>query len=451
MPRVLILQSPDDARSPYETALGTPGFSVEWFTTLDALVGRAASDPPLAVVVDLEALDGWNETHLERVRTAFAGSELIALSGTDSAHVALQCLRTGFTDFLLKPTSPEELAWSVRKAEQRCDLLRRLEDPKARMVRAVTQIGSCNSATLVRLCALEYLVSLFGARGAAWLVPGADGTSRIAASFPTQSPGDPAGSSTDKATREILWRAPERGTASGAVVVRGKRTHRRKVLLPCKEAAQGTVFLWGIEGPVPARRVTDGHLLVHHGELSLLNLTKLEEIKQLTFLDDLTGLYNSRYLKFALTNAMLRCKQPGQSFSVLFLDVDHFKAVNDRHGHLVGSEFLVAIGRTIKNAVRHVDPVFRYGGDEFVVILQDTPLTKAAEIAERIRSHVERRVFAFGEERVQTTVSIGLAAYPDTASDVDTLLQLADRALYAVKKERRNAVHLAEIPAKTLA
>ena len=103
----------------------------------------------------------------------------------------------------------------------------------------------------------------------------------------------------------------------------------------------------------------------------------------------------------------------------------------------------IAIGRTVKNAVRRIDHVFRYGGDEFVVILNETGIDGATEIAERIRKNIERRVFVIKECRIQTTVSIGIATYPDHAADRDTLLRLADEAMYSAKNRTRNAVCLA--------
>src|SRR5690606_4744196 len=104
-----------------------------------------------------------------------------------------------------------------------------------------------------------------------------------------------------------------------------------------------------------------------------------------------SGLFNARYLKFCLPRHVEKSRTSGTPFSVLFIDVDHFKSINDSHGHLVGSDFLVAIARTIKHTVRGADPVFRYGGDEFVVILESMAAEGATEIAERIRRHVERR------------------------------------------------------------
>lgn len=429
---ILFLAEPDEMRAPYEAALKSVGDEIVWFPTREALLAGSRGTP-CSVVVDLDREPAWGETELGELRAAFPEGDLIALSSNDSAQAALACLRAGFADFLVKPLSPEELAWGVRKARQRNELLQRIDDPKAGMVRAATRISAGTSPAMVRLSTLESLRILLGAAGVAWLVPrGGEPHRAVACSVPREDHPE-----------KILWRLPSHASSSGAGVYRAKNGVRRKVLIPCSEPAQGALFAWGIEGVVKKATLSQARMLVQHSELSLLNLVSLEQVKQQTFLDDLTGLYNSRYLKFALTAAVARCRKPGDAFSVLFIDVDHFKAVNDRHGHLVGSEFLVTIGKTIKNAVRGNDAVFRYGGDEFVVLLGGTPLARAREVAERIRRSIAQRVFSIGGATLQTTVSIGLAAYPDTASDLETLLKLADDALYTAKKRSRNAVALA--------
>jgi two-component system, cell cycle response regulator len=206
---------------------------------------------------------------------------------------------------------------------------------------------------------------------------------------------------------------------------------------------QGGILLWGIGTAAGTKRITEAKMLWEHAQVCLLNLEKFEEVKQRTFIDDLTGLYNSRYLKHALTNAIVRSSQNARHFAVLFIDVDHFKSINDKHGHMVGSAFLVAIAKAVRNCVRNIDPVFRYGGDEFVVILHDTNKEGAREIGERIRRQIERRVFVLQDVKIQTTVSVGIAVYPDHTMERDTLLRLADSAMYSVKRDSRNAVHMA--------
>jgi diguanylate cyclase (GGDEF)-like protein len=117
--------------------------------------------------------------------------------------------------------------------------------------------------------------------------------------------------------------------------------------------------------------------------------------------------------------------------------------VNDRHGHLVGSDFLSAMGRIIKNAVRNGDSVFRYGGDEFVILLRKTTLQRSVDVAERLRRKIECRKFFIRGVSLNTTVSIGLAVFPEHARQVDRLIHLADSAMYEAKKTR-NAVQTAK-------
>jgi len=434
---ILLLQQNDEVRYLYENALAAVGVKAVWFSSLESLLAAAPNQEPLTVVVDLDSLTPPLDGHFEKLRGIFAGCDLVALSASDSAQLALQCIRSGFTDFLIKPTSPEELAWSIRKSQQRHDVFQRLNRPKAGVVRAISQISSGTTPALVRLYVLEYVVGLFQSKGAAWLKldPRGPEFTRILCAVPKRIDAS-----------EILFELPYEYISfdrKSPLITRRKTAENRKLLLPCGDYSRAAVFLWGIKGRVTRQKIGTAALVLEHGELSLLNIQKFEEIKHQNFVDDLTGLYNSRYLKFALTSTIARCRGPKESFSVLFIDVDHFKSINDKHGHLVGSEFLVAIGKTIRHAVRNIDPVFRYGGDEFVAILNGMGVEGAKEIAERIRKNIERRVFIIKNERIQTTVSIGIATYPLHASERETLLRLADEAMYAAKRKTRNAVHLA--------
>jgi diguanylate cyclase (GGDEF)-like protein len=171
---------------------------------------------------------------------------------------------------------------------------------------------------------------------------------------------------------------------------------------------------------------------------------RMEEIatlKGLTFTDDLTGLYNQRYLEVILDRELSLAKRNDIQFSVLFLDMDHFKNVNDTHGHLIGSRLLYEVGQEIKRTLRESDVTFRYGGDEFLIILAHTGLDDAVVVAERIRLQVEKKRFLAREGLdIRLTASIGVASVPDHASTKQQILKAADEALYGVKKAVRNKV-----------
>jgi CheY-like chemotaxis protein len=166
---IFILQSFDEMRHPYETALLAIPVKVRWFSALNVLVEAAASETPQLVIVDLDGFSSSVETALSQIKGAFSASDLIALSSSDSAQMALQCLRSGFSDYLLKPTSPEELAWSIRKRLQNHELFRRFDEGKVDVIRAITQISNCTAASLVRIFALEYVTRILGSEGAAWV------------------------------------------------------------------------------------------------------------------------------------------------------------------------------------------------------------------------------------------------------------------------------------------
>jgi diguanylate cyclase (GGDEF)-like protein len=165
------------------------------------------------------------------------------------------------------------------------------------------------------------------------------------------------------------------------------------------------------------------------------------ELKGLTYTDDLTGLYNQRYLELILDRELSLAKRNDTEFSVLFLDLDHFKNVNDSHGHLIGSRLLFEVGEEIKRTLRESDITFRYGGDEFVIILSHTGLDDAVMVAERIRVQIEKKRFLARDNMdIRLTASIGVAAVPLHAVTKKQILQAADEALYGVKKAVRNRV-----------
>lgn len=170
-------------------------------------------------------------------------------------------------------------------------------------------------------------------------------------------------------------------------------------------------------------------------------MEEISTLKGLTFTDDLTGLYNQRYLEVILDRELSLAKRNDVQFSVLFLDMDHFKAVNDTHGHLIGSRLLYEVGQEIKRTLRESDVCFRYGGDEFLIILAHTGLADAVVVAERIRLQVEKKRFLAREGlEIRLTASIGVASVPDHATTKQQILQAADEALYGVKKAVRNRV-----------
>lgn len=172
----------------------------------------------------------------------------------------------------------------------------------------------------------------------------------------------------------------------------------------------------------------------------------LVELRGLTYTDDVTGLYNQRYMETVIERELAMAKRNGNSFSVLFLDLDHFKQVNDTYGHLIGSRILYEVGEEIKKTLRESDITFRFGGDEFVCVLSHTNLVEAMLVAERVRGRIEKKRFLAKEDlNIRLTSSIGVASYPEHALTREDILHAADEALYGVKDGPRNRVVPANI------
>ena len=157
--------------------------------------------------------------------------------------------------------------------------------------------------------------------------------------------------------------------------------------------------------------------------------------------DGLTGLGNRREFDRELAEHLGRSQRLGGKTSLLILDIDRFKDFNDSFGHQGGDRALRAIAVVITEAIREIDRSFRYGGEEFTVILPGTDAEGALRSAERLRSMIAQRVFGLPNgKKGSVTVSIGVAVYPDSGSNPDTLVAAADAALYRAKDEGRNRV-----------
>jgi diguanylate cyclase (GGDEF)-like protein len=159
--------------------------------------------------------------------------------------------------------------------------------------------------------------------------------------------------------------------------------------------------------------------------------------------DSLTGLLTKDSLFLALEMELKRAATYHLPLSVLMMDLDHFKKVNDTQGHLMGSHVLAEVGRLIRRGMRAVDVSGRYGGEEFISYLAETRADKAIQVAERVRKRVERHVFEYDGSRLQITISLGVATMPENGQEMNELVAAADSALYRAKNAGRNRVILA--------
>lgn len=189
-------------------------------------------------------------------------------------------------------------------------------------------------------------------------------------------------------------------------------------------------------------------VLLEPASVALDNALLLQRAEELSVTDDLTQLYNSRYLNLVLRRETKRASRSGRPLSLLFIDLDGFKSINDAHGHLFGSRALVEAAAVIRGSARETDVAARFGGDEFSVVLPDTGGEGAFAVGERIRERIAaHRFLAEDNLDVHLTTSVGVATLPDVADSADELVQAADKAMYRVKDAGKNGIQAALAPA----
>jgi diguanylate cyclase (GGDEF)-like protein len=184
--------------------------------------------------------------------------------------------------------------------------------------------------------------------------------------------------------------------------------------------------------------------LLEPAAIALDNAVSLQRAEAQSVTDDLTGLSNSRYLNAALRREAKRASRSGRPLSLLFLDLDGFKQVNDTHGHQAGSRTLAEAAGVIRGCARETDVVARFGGDEFSLILPDTSQDGAVSVARRIRERLRAACYLTSEGlSIRLTASIGVATLPDVAASAEELLKAADTAMYRVKASGKDGIYIA--------
>jgi diguanylate cyclase (GGDEF)-like protein len=180
--------------------------------------------------------------------------------------------------------------------------------------------------------------------------------------------------------------------------------------------------------------------------IALENARHVKRIHELTITDDCTSLYNARHMSVILETEIYRSQRYNYEFSLIFIDLDHFKQVNDTQGHLVGSRLLADIGNALKERCRLIDFAFRYGGDEFVLLLPQTSKENALHVARRLHTLIRESKWLVSDGlNLHLTASMGVASYPVDSRTKEGLLHLADEAMYLVKNTNRDSVAAANI------
>ncbi len=439
---VLLVDDERFARTVYSEYLRGAGYEVEVAEGAEAalsLLAQRRFDVLLTDVMLQGPKDGLQLLDSAKQLDPHVG--VIVMTALDEVDPAVRAMKSGASDYLVKPVTPEALQLAL----QRCLSTRALlaENESLRGHLKLFETGQRLVSTLDRdrllPMALAAIASECGGDAAVLVERTAEGATVASGAH---------GLASDEAA-ELLERcrpALDALDAYGPAVIDvplGGPIHgaRRAACLTVTEEGTlvGAVVVLR-DAVLPHGSAEGGAFLCRHLGIALRNLGRLSQVQTLAYLDDLTHLYNARYLEVALGREI----SAGRPFSVLFLDLDRFKDVNDTHGHLSGSRLLVEVARVLRTCVRDEDVVVRYGGDEYVVVLVGIDSGGALKVAERIRRAIEDHRFLSREgARVRVTASIGLASFPEHAAAPAEMLDLADRAMYRGKRTTRNVVYIA--------
>ena len=452
MERILVVEDDRFFRQMYADLLMEEGYEVDTVASGDEAFELLEKSGYQLVITDL-VMPGMSGIEvLSRVKRQTPTVDVILVTGHANLESAILALKNGARDYILKPFNHEEFKHTVALCfEQRRLINENFELRELlNLFQAGQNIANCLDLERISGVVVDALIREIGGCRAIGLFPGKNGLLEL-----KENRGFSAGEA-ERIAGILLPRCdelPDDGNGikrldsmlfSDEEILRGAELTDGVLLFICsKTFIQGAVALFNEPGrPLPAGFGKKSvHFLLEQSSLAIDNAARYANARDMLYIDELTGLFNYRYLDISLDRELKRADRFGTTVSMIFIDLDHFKKVNDSHGHLMGSKVLNEVGHLLKKSVREVDIVIRYGGDEFTVILVETAEKGAATVAERVRRSIEGHTFlADAGLDVRLTASLGYACYPvDTQSKLE-LLELADQAMYLGKEQGKNCV-----------
>jgi diguanylate cyclase (GGDEF)-like protein len=439
---ILIVDDELFFRQLYRDLLIESGHKVEVYHDGEAAISRMQVGDVDLVLTDMVMPGKCGLEVLRAARALVDPPEVILATGHASLESAIHALKNGARDYLVKPFNPDELKHLVKTCLEQRRVLS--ENSQLRHQINLFQTGQSLSS-LIELGsllprALEVFQREFGGGYAISFLLNAENKPALQGVL-----GIECGVAEPILPLVLPFMTEATGLKSLSAEELKKLSTVREFdslcLLPLKDEGElkgGLVF--GDEPPgtmAQAQSQESLHYLAEQVALGFENSYRYQNAQDLMYTDDLTGLYNYRYMQIALDQESRRSQRYGLKFSLVFIDLDRFKGINDRHGHLAGSAALKEVASLLRSCVRDVDILFRFGGDEFAALLVETDSCAARTVAERIRKCVADHSFLQDREQsCHLTATAGYSTFPSDAHDCTELLDLADRAMYDGKRVR---------------
>lgn len=442
---ILIVDSDLSANHHYDNLLSNCAYQTQIVTSEEGARQYLDTQNVDIVIADLQTLGAAGLPFLAYTRNLRTNPDLIFITSENTLGIAIEALKSGAREYLLKPCPPEQLYHLINT----CIDQRRLLDENFLLKRQIRLYQRGQSiASLIdidRLFALTIstLINEIGqGRGFAFLstereiskIDGNEGVNFEEALTLAQA----LLPDLHKIEQIRIFKDED---LSPLLLPGGPKQIKTLCVFPlrCEKNVKGGLVLINphFGDFLPAFSVDNLVFLAEQATLSFENAFRFQGARELIYTDDLTGLYNYRYLQKVLDLEIRRSERYKLSFSLVFIDLDRFKIVNDTRGHLIGSDVLRECAGLLRKCARDVDILFRYGGDEFTILLVESSAQGAAIVAERIRSTIEDFHFQQDSGRpLRLTATIGYATYPENATDKKSILEMADRAMYHGKSQR---------------
>jgi two-component system cell cycle response regulator len=454
MERILIVEDDRFFREVFYHLLHSEGYEVDTASSAAEALDLLHKKEYEIVVSDL-VMPGMNGLDLlSHVKRHDPDIDVILVTGHADVETAISALKNGARDYLIKPINHEEFKHAISLCFEQRRLLN--ENTELKSLVHLFQVGQtiANCLDLDRLCALtvDSLAKELGSEKALGLF--LDSENRLVLS-------EVRGVSEQDGEKLAELIVPDclrfEGTPYGvqrlddffssecglSESLQAELKEALILFIRARSTVQGVIIIFDNQGGAYQSEINHRNLsfILDQCSLAFENAIRYTSAKNLLYIDELTGLFNYRYLDMALDREIRRAERYSSSVTVIFVDLDLFKNINDKHGHLVGSRVLKEVGKLLKQAVREVDLVIRYGGDEFTIILVETDASGAALVAERIRSAIEKHAFLSDEGYdIRLTACLGFATCPEDTRSKQELLDVADQAMYRGKESGRNMV-----------
>ena len=452
MERILIVEDDLFFREVYSDLLKEEGYEVDTAASADEAFDLMNRQEYRVVVVDLVLQETSGLDVLENVKQHDPAIEVIIVTGHANMETAIYALKHGARDYLVKPINHEEFKHTVALCVEQRRLLDENQELKGlvNLYQVSQTIASCLEQDKLISLVTDSLAKEVGVgRATGFFLEDGQLKLRELKGFNEETGrqlGEWLMSSFAPITEEpgnFMLLTNFLAEAPPALHPLDDLQDALVLLVRSHLLVQGVVIVFNEPGLRIPETINYKNLtfLLDQSSLAFENAARYATARNLLNIDELTGLFNYRYLEVAMDREVKRAERYGTNLSVIFLDIDQFKEINDTNGHLIGSKVLKEVGKLLKTTVREIDTVIRYGGDEYTILLVETGLEIAAGVAERIRRSIERHRFVASEGlNIRLTASLGYACYPEDTKSKAELIELADQAMYRGKASGKNVV-----------